>query len=91
MDVRCVGCGKVYSLEVTTEQLADWRAGTLIQTAMPHLTADERELLISKTCGPCFDSLFAHEDEEYEAEELRVLSLEELHEAAIYSDTDGRI
>ena len=34
-------------LDVTDEQIADWQGGTLIQHAMPNLSADEREFLIS--------------------------------------------
>jgi hypothetical protein len=34
-----------------------WRSGQHIQDAMPGLSADEREILISGICGKCFDSL----------------------------------
>jgi len=32
--------------------------GELIQNALPYLSADERELLISGICGGCFDKMF---------------------------------
>ena len=32
---------------VTVDQYSDWLNGTLIQDAMPHLSADDRELLIT--------------------------------------------
>lgn len=32
-------------LDVTLEQIADWQSGTLIQNAMPNLSADEREFV----------------------------------------------
>ena len=32
-------------IDVTDEQLQDWREGTAIQDAMPHLTPDEREFI----------------------------------------------
>jgi hypothetical protein len=54
----CNFCDNVYTLRVDMEDLAQWRIGTLIQVAMPYLTADERELLISGTCGRCFDRMF---------------------------------
>jgi hypothetical protein len=38
-------------INVTHEQLNQWRNGELIQNVMPHLTADEREFLISG-CTP---------------------------------------
>lgn len=41
--------GKVNTLDipVTDEQLAAWQAGELIQNAMPQLSADDREFLMS--------------------------------------------
>jgi hypothetical protein len=38
--------------------LAAYEAGELIQRAMPDVSEDERELLISGVCGQCFDELF---------------------------------
>ena len=38
-------------------------SGPYIQDAMPYLTADEREVLISGTCGGCFDKMFGESDE----------------------------
>jgi hypothetical protein len=58
---KCLFCGKVFSLFVDPDDLDRWRDGELIQNTMPYLTADERELLISKTCGPCFDKTFSEE------------------------------
>ena len=34
-----------FDLDVTLEQIADWQSGTLIQNAMPNLSADEREFV----------------------------------------------
>lgn len=41
--------GRVRELEldVTQEQIERWQNGELIQNAMPHLSIDEREFLIS--------------------------------------------
>ena len=41
--------GEINEMEinVTEEQLSDWKVGTLIQNAMPNLTADEREFLMT--------------------------------------------
>lgn len=41
--------GKIHEreIDVTPEQLQKWRGGMLIQDAMPHLSADDREYLIS--------------------------------------------
>ena len=38
---------RVNTLPVTVDQYSDWLNGTLVQNAMPHLSADDRELLIS--------------------------------------------
>jgi len=34
-------------LDVTREQLISWEKGELVQDAMPHLTPDERQFIIS--------------------------------------------
>jgi len=36
-----------WDLPVTPEQIARWKAGELAQEAFPHLTADEREFIMS--------------------------------------------
>ena len=43
---------------VKTADMQAWEDGKFIQDAMPYLTAGERELLISATCGDCFDKFF---------------------------------
>lgn len=52
--------GQVNTLEidVTPEQLAAWQAGTLIQRAMPHLTADEREFIMTGITSSEWDEMF---------------------------------
>jgi len=62
-NVLCSKCGQEFVLDVTDEQVTQWRTGMLIQRAMPNLTAAERELLISGYCGECFDALFPKEEE----------------------------
>ncbi len=41
--------GKIHEreIDVTPEQLQKWKDGAMIQDAMPHLSADDREFLIS--------------------------------------------
>ena len=43
--------------------VANSENGALIQDAMPYLSADDRELLISGTCGACFDKMFPPDPE----------------------------
>ena len=52
----CIFCGKCVEISVPREGYEQWEAGALIQNAMPELTSDEREILISSVCGPCFDN-----------------------------------
>lgn len=62
IDVKCWRCKKVTTLEVHPEGYAKWRTGTLIQSALPELPPSDRELLISRTCAPCFDEVFRDEE-----------------------------
>jgi hypothetical protein len=44
---RLTGNIAIMDLPVTREQLAAWVNGELIQNAMPHLTADQREFILT--------------------------------------------
>ena len=41
------GVTRTLDLPITEEQIASWKAGTLIQKAMPQLSADEREFVMT--------------------------------------------
>ena len=56
--ITCNSCQKSYDLMVNYKDVEAWMNGKYIQDAMPYLSADERELFISRTCGPCFDEMF---------------------------------
>lgn len=56
--ITCMMCQKVHEIQAPEEEFQAWESGVLIQRALRSLTDDQRELLISKTCGPCFDKLF---------------------------------
>ena len=45
-------------IEVTQEQLSSWESGVLIQNAMPNLSADEREFIMSGITPEEWDSAF---------------------------------
>ena len=45
-------------IEVTQEQLSSWESGTLIQNAMPNLSADEREFIMTGITPDEWDSAF---------------------------------
>ena len=59
VDVRCWRCGIVFNIILNKEDLIDWHLGSgPIEKVFYYLSVNERELLISNTCGSCFDSLF---------------------------------
>ena len=45
-------------IDVTEGQLAAWQGGELIQRAMPNLTADEREFLMTGITAEEWEELF---------------------------------
>ena len=59
----CRHCDAVHELTVNVEGFVNWQAGEFIQDALPELSADERELLISGTCDECWQRFFPEEDE----------------------------
>lgn len=55
--IRCCKCGIGHPIEVQTNGLAAWLSGGLIQSCLPELEDDERELLMSNLCENCFDEI----------------------------------
>ncbi len=52
--IKCPKCAYVSFVDVTKSELKAWRIdGELIQNAMPRLSVDEREILISGLCLDC--------------------------------------
>ena len=45
-------------IEVTQEQLSSWESGVLIQNAMPNLSADESEFIMTGITPEEWDSAF---------------------------------
>jgi hypothetical protein len=39
--------GHISSMDITLEQMASWEQGELVQNAMPNLSADEREFIMT--------------------------------------------
>ncbi len=52
--------GKIHSqeIDITPEQWKRWKAGELIQNVCPHLSADDREFLISGSTKEEWEQLF---------------------------------
>lgn len=59
----CPYCGVIELIDVPTEGWLRWRAGELIQLAMPDLSIEVRELLISGTHLECWDLLYPEDDD----------------------------
>jgi hypothetical protein len=67
LHVNCTMCDEETQITVVERDLTRWRKGELLQVAMPYLTPNEREMLISGTCEQCWTKLFgADEDDEDE-------------------------
>lgn len=64
MTVESTSCHRNFEVPATPEQIAAWHDGALIQNAMPDISEDLRELLISGTCGQCFDEMFRDDEED---------------------------
>ena len=63
LPVDCSICGNTTNVAVSRSSLKLWQSGTLIQEAMPYLTVEERETLISSLCPPCQNYTLSEEEE----------------------------
>lgn len=59
---RLSGIIRTKEINVTPNQLKAWHDGELIQRAMPNLTADEREFIMTGITSEEWDELFYEED-----------------------------
>lgn len=62
----CGFCQEEKSITVSESGYNLWKQGTLIQDALPELTTEERELLMTNTCGHCWKQIFDCEPPEDE-------------------------
>lgn len=49
-------------IDITFEQYEAWSNGKLIQDAMPHLSVEDREFIVSGCTADDFDFLFPEEE-----------------------------
>lgn len=57
--VVCTSCQGVHSIGATADQWNRYDSNREhVQTVFPELSADTREMLISGTCGTCWDAMF---------------------------------
>lgn len=59
--VTCRICDTPHIIEAPAEALQKYKDGAKIQHALPMLTPDERELLLSGTCPTCWNNMFGGE------------------------------
>jgi len=64
LHIECAECGTLFAIQAPVTGLDAYRNGMFIQDALPELSMDERELILSKTCGDCFDLMFMDDGEE---------------------------
>ena len=57
------GITRELDLPITEEQYKAWQDGMMIQEAMPHLTNDQREFLLSGMTKEEWDQAFPEDDE----------------------------
>ena len=59
MLIRCRYCREPYLIPITEQEYLNWiKKGTFVQDEFPKLDSNERELLISQTCGNCWNKIF---------------------------------
>ena len=64
--VSCRLCHEVHRLKVRPQDFEAYNEGAHCQDAFPYLSADDRELLISRTCGKCWSKIFSDDNTEDE-------------------------
>ena len=52
----CPGCGREHAVRLSTAGLMAWKKGVPIQVALPDLSDDDREALLTGLCASCWDA-----------------------------------
>ena len=55
LEIVCINCGQRSVFMCRTRGFNQWQKGKLIQDALPMLSDDQRELMISQICPTCFE------------------------------------
>lgn len=61
-NIRIGRKGTDYTVDTTIKQVREWQSGQYIQEAMPDLSAEQREFLISGFTPAEFERIFGEED-----------------------------
>ena len=59
IDIECRNCRTNYQIVAPVAAIHAWLQGEYIKDALPMLSIDERELLISQTCNNCWEEMFS--------------------------------
>tara|TARA_B100001559_G_scaffold180437_1_gene151025 strand:- start:77 stop:304 length:228 start_codon:yes stop_codon:yes gene_type:complete len=60
--IRCELCDKEQAIIADKNDILAWMTGEkYIQDALSYLSAADREMFISKTCGDCWDKLYPND------------------------------
>ena len=60
----CPFCGKNSIVHISAEELFRLNQGELVQNALPAMSAEDREILVSGICRDCQREVFAPNEEE---------------------------
>ena len=60
LELECKYCGYTDKVYVDEPDYNAWHNGEPIQDCFPHLTAGERELMLSGTCDTCWKKFFPY-------------------------------
>ncbi len=59
LDGKCVWCNKEVFISVKRVDFEEQKKSkAFVKDAYPYLSKDDREFLISRICGSCFDTFF---------------------------------
>ena len=58
------GVERTLDLNITQSMLDDWKSGTLIQTAMPQLSTDEREFIMTGVTAEEWSNEFGGDEDD---------------------------
>lgn len=58
LGIVCEQCGEQHFIAVNKKDWEDFLDGKQVQLAFPYLNASNRELILSKICGKCYDKIF---------------------------------
>ena len=62
LELQCQYCKLKYTVLVNQDDMIKWLSNQgYIQELMPYLSAVEREMIISGTCGNCWTKLFGED------------------------------